>query len=100
MIKKLVFCIVVVTQAAWVNAADFFGEFGGAEGSTVKLNGRSYPVLPDVSVLYRGQQVALDRVPAGTRVSYTLENVDGVGTVVAVVLPDAQPELDELFPPR
>jgi hypothetical protein len=83
-----------------LQAAEFAGRFDGCDEGLVALNGKTYPRRLDISADYRGRLVRICRIPAGTHVTYALENLEGVGTVVSIVITDVSAELDQLFPPR
>jgi hypothetical protein len=90
--------MIAALVAPMLNAAEFSGKFLGLDDTMVNLNGRTYPVGMDLSAVYRGQFEPLHRIPPGTHVTYELDNVDGVTTVVKLIITDSSPELDRLFP--
>jgi hypothetical protein len=70
-----------------------------AQGNFISVSGREYPLSDTASARYQGRSIAVEAIPAGTQIHFTLEQNGAVSAVGFVDIDETTDTLDEIFPP-
>jgi len=100
--KRLLLGLVALSIPLLGWSEDFSGVLDAVartQGNFISVNGREYPLSDSVSARYQGRSIALEAIPAGTRIRFTFEQTGAVSAVDNVVIDETNGDLDEIFPP-
>jgi hypothetical protein len=69
------------------------------KGNFISVSGREYPLSEAVSARYQRRSIAIEEIPPGTQIHFTLEQTGGVSAVGFIEIEGTSDTLDAIFPP-